>query len=278
MPLKLLLDFNFMKKLLLLFVLSSFFSFGQRTMFSGQNNYVAPVGPPSLVSAGLVLDLDAGNAASYAGTGTTWTDLSGRGNNSTLVNSVSYNSSNQGTLVFNGYENGQGPNPYVLLPTNTDFNFGTDDFSIDMWIYITTVNDHPNFLSINVDESTYYSALRLGYYLGNLGINHSYDNTTWAAQKGTPIDTNVWKNIIVSRISGQVTVYIDGTSRLTYSLPGSLMVNNRNVIGTIYPVFGNPGFFNLSGKIATTKIYKAKGLTSTEASTQFGLLKSRFGL
>lgn len=233
---------------------------------------------PSFVTDGLVLNLDAGNSASYAGTGTAWTDLSGRGNNGTLVNSVTYSSSNQGTLVFNGYENGQRPNPYVLLPTNTDFNFGTGDFSVDMWIYITTVNDHPNFLSINVDETSNYSALRMGYYLGNLGINHSYDNATWAAQKGTPISTNAWKNIVVSRISGQVTVYIDAVSVLTYSLPGSLMSNSRNVIGTIYPTFGNPGFYNLSGNIATTKYYKGKGLTSSEVTTHFNLLKSRFGL
>ena len=81
-----------MKKLLpLLFILSAFIGNAQRTMFSGNNNFVSPVGPPSLVTAGLVLDLDAGNVASYAGTGTTWTDLSGKGNNGTLVNSVSYN-------------------------------------------------------------------------------------------------------------------------------------------------------------------------------------------
>lgn len=233
---------------------------------------------PSFVTDGLVLNLDAGNSASYAGTGTTWTDLSSKGNNGTLVNSVTYSSSNQGTLVFDGYTPVQGPNPYVLLPTNTDFDFGAGDFTVDMWIYIKTDNDHPNFLSINVDETTNYSALRMGYYLGNLGISHSNDNATWAAQKGTPISTNAWKNIVVSRISGQVTVYIDAVSVLTYLLPGSLMTNRRNVLGTIYPTFGNPGFFNLSGNIATTKFYKGIGLTSSEVTTHFNLLKSRFGL
>ena len=55
---------------------------------------------PRIVTDGLVLCLDAGNPKSYPGSGTTWTDLSGNGNNATLSN-VSYSSSNR-TLVFNG--------------------------------------------------------------------------------------------------------------------------------------------------------------------------------
>ena len=45
-----------------------------------------------IVTNGLVLSLDAGVSSSYPGTGTTWTDLSGNGNNGTLVNGVGYNS------------------------------------------------------------------------------------------------------------------------------------------------------------------------------------------
>ena len=233
---------------------------------------------PSIVTQGLVLNLDAGNNSSYSSTGTTWTDLSGRGNNGSLVNTVTYNSNNQGSLVFNGYENGIGPNPYVLLPTNSDFDFGTGDFTVDMWVNIKTVNDHPNFLSINVNQSSNFAALRMGYYLGNLGIIHSYDNASWVAQKNIPIATNTWKNIVVSRISGQVTVYIDAISNLTYSLSGSLMASQQNLIGTLSSSFTPIGYFNLSGNIAATKIYKGKGLTSDEVSTQFSLLKTRFGL
>ena len=105
-----------MKNLLtILLLLLAFTSHAQRTMFGSNNNYVAPVAPPALVTTGLVLSLDAGNTSSYAGSGNRWTDLSEKGNHGTLYNTVTYNSSNQGSLVFNGYENGQGPNPYVLL-------------------------------------------------------------------------------------------------------------------------------------------------------------------
>ena len=36
---------------------------------------------PRIVTDGLVLLLDAGNTKSYPGSGTTWSDLSGNGNN-----------------------------------------------------------------------------------------------------------------------------------------------------------------------------------------------------
>lgn len=41
---------------------------------------------PNIVKSGLVLCLDAANTRSYPGSGTTWTDISGNGNNATLAN------------------------------------------------------------------------------------------------------------------------------------------------------------------------------------------------
>ena len=55
---------------------------------------------PKIITDGLVLCLDAGNTKSYPGSGTTWTDLSGNGNNASLSN-ITYSSSNR-TLQFNG--------------------------------------------------------------------------------------------------------------------------------------------------------------------------------
>ena len=53
-----------------------------------------------VVSSGLVLHLDAGNIASYAGTGTTWTDLSGSANHATLVNGVTWSGTLDGGVMI----------------------------------------------------------------------------------------------------------------------------------------------------------------------------------
>jgi len=267
-----------MKKIFSIFFLSiAFVSNAQRAMFTGQNNYVVPLGPPSLITAGLVLDLDAGNTASYAGYGTTWTDLSGRGNNGTLVNSVTYNSANQGYLVFNGngsYAGSGGYNPYVSLPQSTDFDFGSGDFTVEMWAYTTTANTHPEYITLNVNSLS-YAAFRMEYWNGNVNLLHSYDGTSHASGGGFPITFNTWQHIVVSRISGSVAVYVNGVLKLTYSLPGSLIAQQNSQIGDFY---GSNGYYSFSGNIALVKIFKGKGLTSTETANHFSLTKARFGL
>jgi hypothetical protein len=220
---------------------------------------------PTLAST-IVLDLDAGNSASYAGTGPTWTDLSGKGNHGTLVNSVTHNSA--GYLVFSG--NG----PYVSLPKSTDFDFNTGDFTVENWIYMTSTNESSVYISLNVIGSS-YAAFRMEHSNGKLYLSHSYDGTSYVNAGNFAFTRNAWQHIVVSRIAGSAVVYVNGVSKLAYSLPGSLIGQQNSQIGNLGR---ENSFYSFSGNIATTKIYKGKGLTSTEVLTQFDLTKSRFGL
>ena len=61
-----------------------------------------------IVTDGLKLWLDASNPASYPGTGTTWFDLSGNGNNGTMVN---------GVVPLSNAMQFDGVNDYVAIPT-----------------------------------------------------------------------------------------------------------------------------------------------------------------
>lgn len=66
---------------------------------------------PSIVTSGLILNLDAGNPSSYSGSGTTWTDLSGNGYNSELINSPTFVSNgNKSYFNFTGSNYMQGNN------------------------------------------------------------------------------------------------------------------------------------------------------------------------
>jgi hypothetical protein len=86
---------------------------------------------PDILERGLVLSLDAANPKSYPGSGTTWTDLSGNGNNGTLVNGVGYNSGNLGSLSFDGVDD------YINLLTsilpNQLFADSNGEWTVSCW-------------------------------------------------------------------------------------------------------------------------------------------------
>jgi hypothetical protein len=65
------------------------------------------------VQDGLVLNLDAGNYLSYPRSGTTWTDLTGRGNNGPLTNGPTFSGGTTPSIVFDGSDD------YVNLTTAT---------------------------------------------------------------------------------------------------------------------------------------------------------------
>ena len=87
---------------------------------------------PRIVTDGLVLCLDAGNTKSYPGSGTTWTDLSGNGNNGTLQNSPTYDTNNLGSFSLDGV------NDRILISCNNStirtFN-STTQFIIKLPVY-----------------------------------------------------------------------------------------------------------------------------------------------
>jgi hypothetical protein len=82
---------------------------------------------PKIVTNGLVLNYDAGQQNSYSGSGTTWTDLSGRGNTGTLTNGPTYSSANGGSIVFDGVDD------YVNIGSQSLVGSGTSPFSVELW-------------------------------------------------------------------------------------------------------------------------------------------------
>ena len=82
-----------------------------------------------IVEDNLVTLLDAGDTASYLGTGTTWTDLSSNALSGTLVNGVSFGSDFGGVLTFNGV------NQRAVFPTTPIVS--TDAITVSAWVRTT---------------------------------------------------------------------------------------------------------------------------------------------
>ena len=226
------------------------------------------------VTHGLVLNLDASNASSYSGTGTSWTDLSGSSNNMSLYNGASYDPSNQNSILFDGV------NDYV--GKNTAINTG-QDFTVSVWMYATLLGTTRTSLVANSYDYTggngwFFCTDALGapnsFFLSigsDYPVKVSSDNSisinTWnyltAVVKSGGRYIDLYKNGIL--ISGATTD--SGVSTINYNYD-NFSIGLRDPAGTPDPFEGN---------IGTTHIYNL-ALTAEEVLQNFNATKERYGL
>jgi hypothetical protein len=240
-----------------------------------------------IVTNGLVLCLDAGNRKSYPGSGTTWTDLSGRGNNGTLLNGVGYNSGNGGSLVFDGV------NDYVNLPLPSSINT-SQNLSVEIWVYADSStafdNQYRSIISIYSSSITYFNIVKWRSGIGN-GIFIDYSNggnryciTTVntipspniAATVSNPLYdiVNVWNNIVVIINSNIMTLYINGNNLASVTIGSGDRWSNSN--SNVFIGSENNTLYH-KGKIAFTKFYN-RALTASEIQQNYNSLRGRFGI
>ena len=223
---------------------------------------------PKTVTDGLVLALDSANPKSYPGSGTTWTDLSGNGNNGTLDADVSYNAANQGTMLF-GSSNTAGE---VTFPRD-DFIFGLSDFSITAWANPLTIE-------------SYDTLYEMGYYTdgilfrpsnGTIEVYMGYS----LAGGGTRVYTHSrsigrWDHYTLIRQLGVVRLYVNaiqiGTDWAnTASLTLATVVNCK--IGSSTHTGGQ----RWNGYISNFQIYN-RSITQQEIQQNFNATRGRYGI
>ena len=138
---------------------------------------------PRTITDGLVLALDAANTKSYPGSGTTWTDLSGNGNNGTLTNGPTYNSSNLGSLSFDGIDD------YSTLTSNYTLSAG---WTLSFWgnpIFDSTVNVNTVFYSASNPRT--FSLRNTGNSQLIIGIDFDASNNLYVTSPYTDGNGNL---------------------------------------------------------------------------------------
>lgn len=233
---------------------------------------------PGIVTDGLVLNLDAGNPASYSGTGTTWVDLSGNGNHGTLENGVSYNSANQGSLVFDGIDD------YVL--GTIDGSIFTGDFTQSAWVKKLNVDQiWQGVFSNSYLGAIYTYVMTFGNGSGSAPFNSVGTNQLGLSEVGVFLDVgnhlNKWMNITITKTGSTLTIYcyIDGTLLQTTGTidwnSGNFSTTNNYLVGAHWENFQNTT--PLQGNISQVLLYN-RVLTSQEITQNFNALKGRYGL
>lgn len=214
---------------------------------------------PEIANDGLVLALDAANPRSYPGSGTTWTDLSGNGNNGTLVNVPTYSNANGGSIVFDGVDD------YVSGSIST-----INSWSMCLWYLSTDITSQVVFYPFSGTTSA--TGLGFGGTLNATTNNRWYffDGTNVFSSPNTAVTTNVWYNLVVTKSSTTYSLYTNGTLSLT-STGVDLALTQYNLGRR-----GN-GEWYAKGNTAQASIYN-RALSAAEILQNFNALRGRFNI
>jgi hypothetical protein len=217
---------------------------------------------PSIITNGLVLNLDAGFTPSYPTTGTTWYDVSSGGNNGTLTNGPTFSSDNNGLIVFDGVDD------YVSIPINSIFNTPSVTFEVRANLqsindrHILYVNWTGNSLEVNSNRSVVF---------------FNYSNSAGQVGAGTSSGAFNWDSW-----THFVGTYDDAGQVLRCYINGSLLGTRSNTPSTTYGIYnhtisGVQFGGEVLGRISMVRHYN-RALTAAEVLQNYNATKSRFGL
>ena len=225
---------------------------------------------PNIVTSGLVLNVDAGFVGSYPTTGSTWYDISGNGNNVTLVNGPTFSSANSGSIVFDGIDD------YAYIPATNNLSFNNSSFSYSLIFSIPDWTFTSERIVLEYGVSGYDGYYQITFYpnkttFRTLGIN---GYSTW-------FDTTV--NFLADQNYNVVLTYNLATSLVSLYING-VLVNSATRTGTsastpqtlyIYSRGGTNWF--QKGNLYNILAYNI-ALSSSQVSQNYNAQKGRYGL
>jgi hypothetical protein len=233
---------------------------------------------PPIITSGLTLNLDAGFSPSFSTipsnkNGNTLPplyDLSGKGNNGTLINGATYSSTNGGSIVLDGIDD------YISIPASTLFGESDRSFTLMMWVYGQpsstgyvgwfgmdgTLNFFiPNSATSGTADSAYRmfyidpsSPFPVQYQFFQMPVNQ------WFLLTSTNLDASP---------SSSMGYSINGASLTTATYPNRMAVPSEIKIG-----YSNA---YINGKVGMITAYN-RVLTNNEINQNFNALKGRYGL
>jgi hypothetical protein len=224
-------------------------------------------------TSGLVLHYDPSRTASYPGTGTTITDLTGQGRHGTMSN-ITFTSP---YFTFNGTSS------QISVTDSIGLEPQSGDYTIEVWVNQSVAGNDVVLgkfnaggltqnvgYSIRTTSSTFYAQYGSGSGSGATLFQNSTNHTA-------TIDT--WYQLVyvfTNIATDTFETFVNGTSigSVSHSLSSILNTTTNLYIGS-YNNGEYPQWFD--GKIGIVRMYN-KALTSSEVLGNYNTDKSKYGL
>jgi hypothetical protein len=220
-----------------------------------------------VVFSGLQLYLDAANTTSYPGSGTTWFDLSGQGNDVAMQNSgsISYTSSGGGyfTLASNGYFN---------RASTTGIPIGTSTYTMSVWVQWSSGTWPVSGGMIGIGNSITTNLTNQFRTINTNGlVNYWYGNDLTATSTVSP--ASQWFNAVAQWDGTTRKIWVNGTEIASAGAAGLNVTSSLLQIGATNVGGSEP----LSGRIGQALVYN-RALTATEIQQNYTVVRGRYGV
>ena len=199
-----------------------------------------------------------------------WKDMTGKGNDAT-VEGATYQGGNNGVWDFDG------SNDYITIPDDNAW-YPETNYTAECWFNCDSIGGggydaiFGQWQNENVNATNSWILEYVGtdlrfYYITDGGSDLAYKSL------GT-VSTGAWHHFVFSKAGSTTKMFIDGIQVVDDFDIGTMQ--NGTGPFTIGGNVASAGWFN--GKIATVRIYKGKGFTSSEVLNNFNANRTRFGV
>lgn len=232
---------------------------------------------PDLVTNGLELYLDAGNPASYSGSGTTWRDISGNGRNGTLQGSPVFSQDNVGHFILNG------STQYITTTHATNYPTA---FSFGSWIYInpTQVQAYSKIISKNSDfaisQSDFPFAVAVNSSVISMNCSTGADFVGQSISARNHNSSGKWAHISATLTQTALNLYVNGAviGTTTYSTTTfSSTSYNWTFCRAALEYSSGVGATAFTGRISSVCLY-SRALSAAEVYQNYVATRGRYGL
>ena len=184
------------------------------------------------------------------------------------VNQIGYEVS-ANTFAGSTYFNGS--TDYLQIANNSGFDFGTGDFTVEAWVYQTTLTGGGG---VSTNGSSIFGTFPASGTI--TGWNFGVDNAgklfldTWVGgteqainSTSSVISPNQWNHVAVTKSSGTYQLFVNGTSvAFTGSISQAVNTGGNTIkIGAL--LFNNSYYNYLTGYISNARVIKGTAVYTT---------------
>ena len=108
-----------------------------------------------------------------------------------------------------------GSGDYLSYPSHADFALGTGDFTLEAWVYVTSIPGG----GVNNDMCIFghFGTPSMFFFLDNATLAPKLWNGSSTMASGTGLSVNEWHHIAFSRTSGTLKIFTNGEERYSAS-------------------------------------------------------------